>query len=152
MSGQNIINQNCEKDYQELNLFFDEIKNIYDVIIIDISSDENLNYTEFILQKTDIILFLTEGNLLEIKKAINILNFYINEWHIRNNKINIIFNKYNKNCIDEKILKNIFIDFNILGKINFNSNYSSMINKNMKNYLFYLKEKKEQKKILSKVL
>ena len=152
LCGKNIIKQNNEKDYQEINLFFDEIKNVYDVIIIDISSDENLDYTELILKKTDIILFLTEGNLLEIKKAIKLLNFYINEWHVKKNKINIIFNKYNKKSIDKKILKNIFIDFNILGKIDFKNNYSLMINKNMKNYFLYLKERKEHKKILNKIL
>lgn len=46
------------------------------------------------------------------------------------NKINILFNKYNKNSIDINILKNIFSEFNILGKLNFDEKYNLIINKN----------------------
>ncbi len=143
---------NDEKNIKEINELFENIKYKYDLIIIDTSSNININYTKLILQKADIILFLTEGNLVEIKKSINMLDFFINEWHIENNKINIVFNKYNKNSIDEKILKHIFIDFNILGKINYNCNYSLMINRNMQNYFMQFKEKKQYKKIVEKII
>ena len=151
ISGKNIIFENKNPDYKKLNEFFKCIKKEYDLIFIDTSSECFFEYTKFILEKSDKIIFLTEANLLEIKKTNTLLNIYLNEWNIDSNKINIVFNKYHQNSIDEKILKNIFCDFNILGKISFNKKYSLMINKNMKNYFFSKKEKIEHEKILNNI-
>lgn len=151
ISGKNIILENENINFQKLNIFFENIKKEYDLVLIDISSECFLDYTKFILEKSDKILFLTEPNLLEIKKANGLLSIYLRKWDINIKKINIIFNKYHQNSIDEKILKNIFYDFNILGKISFNKNYSLMINKNMKNYFLSKKEKIEHEKLLEKV-
>ena len=150
-SGKNIIFENKNINFEKLKLFFEKIKNKYDLIFIDTSSECFLDYTKFILTESDLIIFLMEANLLEIKKANNLLNIYTREWKIGNKKINIIFNKYNENSIDEKILKNIFCDYKILGKIIFNKKYTSMINKNMKNYFYLKKEKREHKKILENI-
>ena len=142
---------NLLKNEKDLNIFFEKIKNEYTLIIIDISTNTNLSHIKEILNRTDIILFLIEGNILEINKSNKILNTYINEWNIKKNKIKIIINKFHKNSIDEKIIKNIYSDFNILGKISLSKNYSLMINKNMKNYFFYRKEKREHNKILKNI-
>lgn len=150
--GKNILLPKEKLNIQKLDNFLEKIKKEYDLILIDISSECFLDYTKFILQKSDSILFLTEANLLEIKKSIHLLDIYLKEWNIKKEKINIVFNKYNKNSIDEKILKNIFIDFNILGKISFNKNYALMINKNMKNYFLSKKEKREHEKIINNIL
>ena len=80
-------------------------------------------------------IFITEANLLEIKKAKNLLNIYINEWNIEQKKFNILFNKYNENAIDISILKNIFSGFSILGKLSINPKYNLMIHQNFKNHL-----------------
>ena len=151
ISGKNIILENEKNDFQKLNIFFEKIKKEYDLILIDTSSECFLDYTKFILEKSNKIIFLTEANLLEIKKANCLLDIYLRQWNIDIKKINIIFNKYNNNSIDEKILKNIFCDFNILGKISFNKNYSLMINKNMKNYFLLKKEKREHEIILKNI-
>ena len=111
----------------------DELKYKYDVIIIDNSSECFFEYTKQILNKSDIILFLTEPNLIELKKSKNLLNIYINKWKIKKEKINIIFNKINKFSIYDEILKILFSEFNILGKIKLNINYNLIINKNLKN-------------------
>ena len=150
--GKNILLPKEKLNIQKLNNFLEKTKKEYDLILVDISSECFLDYTKLVLQKSDLVLFLTEGNLLEIKKSIHLLDIYLKEWNIKKEKINIVFNKYNKNSIDEKILKNIFIDFNILGKISFNKNYALMINKNMKNYFFSKKEKREYEKILNNIL
>jgi len=128
-----------------INLLFDskykissvKIKNIlsklkekYDVIIIDTSSECFFDYTKEVIKNSDYNIFITEANLSEIKKAKILLNIYINDWNISKNKFNILFNKCNNNSIDFSILKNIFLDFNILGSLSENSQYNLMINKN----------------------
>lgn len=104
---------------------------------------------------------------MEIQKSKNILKIYKEEWNIDNNKINILFNKFNKNSIDINILKIIFSEYNIIGKIDINNKYNLIINKNAnkidknikKKYLKiiekYLINRKKQnfiKKIKNKIL
>ena len=126
-----------------------ELKNKYDLIIIDNSSECFFEYTKEILNKSDLILFLTEPNITELKKNKNLLDIYINKWNIKKEKINIIFNKTNKNSIYDKILKTLFSDFNILGKIKINIDYNLIINKNIK--FISKKIKKDYLKIIKKL-
>ena len=50
----------------------------------------------------------------------------------RKRKNKCVFNKININSINNKILNNLFSDFNILGKINFSNKYNLIINNNLK--------------------
>ena len=65
------------------------------------------------------IIFLINSNLLEIKKLNEIINLIKLNYYIKNKKINIIFSGNIDNSVDLNILKNIFKNYNILGKINF---------------------------------
>lgn len=151
----------------QFNNLFNDVKKFYDVIIIDTSSECFFNYTKDIIKKSNINIFIVEPNLLEIQKSKNILKIYKEEWNIDNNKINILFNKFNKNSIDINILKIIFSKYNIIGKIDINNKYNLIINKNAnkidknikKEYLKiiekYLMNRKKQnfiKKIKNKIL
>lgn len=125
----------AENNYLEKN----KIKNIlnnfskkYDLIIIDNTSEYSCNYTKEILINSDEIIFLTDANLIELNKTKKILEKYINKWKIKKEKIKVVFNKININSINSKILKNLFSDFKILGKINFSSKYNLIINNNLK--------------------
>ena len=113
----------------------EKLKQIYEIIIIDTSSECFFDYTKEIIKNSNVNIFITEANLLEIKKAKNLLNIYINDWNIPQNNFNILFNKYNENSIDISILKNIFSGFSILGKLDINSKYNLLINKNNINSL-----------------
>ena len=129
----------------------EKLKQKYEIIIIDTSSECFFDYTKEIFKNSNVNIFITEANLLEIKKAKNLLNIYINQWNIPQNNFNILFNKYNENSIDISILKNIFSGFSILGKLSINSKYNLLINKNNINFL----EKnlqKEYSKINQKIL
>ena len=113
----------------QFNNLFNDVKKFYDVIIIDTSSECFFNYTKDIIKKSNINIFIVEPNLLEIQKSKNILKIYKEEWNIDNNEINILFNKFNKNSIDINILKIIFSEYNIIGKIDINNKYNLIINK-----------------------
>lgn len=112
-----------------------KLKEKYEIIIIDTSSECFFDYTKEIIKNSNLNIFILEANLLEIKKAKNLLNIYINNWEIPQENINILFNKYNENSIDISILKKIFSEFNILGKLSFNPQYNLIINKNNINKL-----------------
>ena len=112
-----------------------KLKEKYEIIIIDTSSECFFDYTKELIKNSNLTIFILEANLLEIKKAKNLLNIYINNWEIPQESINILFNKYNENSIDISILKKIFSEFNILGKLSFNPQYNLIINKNNINKL-----------------
>ena len=76
------------------------------------------------------LVFLINSNLDEIKKLNKIISLIKIKYFIKNNKINILFID-NKNSIDLKILKNIFKENKVIGKINFNNN--ELINKKIIN-------------------
>ena len=134
ISGINLIFDSKYKiSSKKISDILKELKNKYDVIIIDTSSECFFDYTKNIIENSNINIFIAEANLSELKKSRNLLDLYINKWKIDKKKINILFNKYNKNSIYMEILKNIFHDFNILGKLDFNDNYNLIINKNGKN-------------------
>ena len=100
-----------------------ELKNMkekYNYIFIDILSENIFNCIPRILENSDKIYFIIEPTLVQIEKAKRILKKYNEDFKIDNKKISIIINKYNKNSINIEILKNIFIDYKILGKIKLN--------------------------------
>ena len=76
------------------------------------------------------LVFLINSNLDEIKKLNKIISLIKIKYFIKNNKINILFID-NKNSIDLKILKNIFKEDKVIGKINFNN--KELINKKIIN-------------------
>ena len=104
-----------------------KLKN-YEKIIMDTSN----NSFEEIEKTADIYIFLIEPNITEINKSKKILEKYIYEYNIPKNKIKIIFNKINKYSIDYNILKNIFSEYRIIGKLKLNIKYNYLINKNIK--------------------
>lgn len=117
----------------------------YDAIIIDTSSECFFDYTKEILKISEKCIYLTEANLLEISKSKRILEIYQNNWNIGTEKIDIIFNKYNKNSLNMNLLKKLYSGYKILGKIDLNTNYNLLINKNIKYLNLNNKEKNKIK-------
>lgn len=128
-----------------------KLKESYDTIIIDTTSECFFDYTKEIMKQCNFHIFIVEANLSEIKKAKELLNIYINEWKIPQKELNILFNKYNQDSIDISILKNIFSGFSIIGKLSLNSKYNLMINQN-KFHNINKKIQKEYEKIKQSII
>ena len=153
ISGINLLFDSKYKiSSEKIEFILEELKQYYNVIIVDTSSECFFDYTKNILNNSDNIVFLLEANLLEIKKANNLLKIYTEEWNLKKEKINIIINKYNENAVDDKIIKNIFSEYKILGKIKFNKKYNILINKNFEEDIFTKNIKKEYEKISDKII
>ena len=128
-------------------------KNKYDLIIIDTGScNELLELNKEIIEISNLSLFISDTNLLEINKSIKLLEKYINKLKINKDKFQIIFNKYNNKSIDFDLLGNIFSEFNIIGYLKYSVQYSELINKNNTNNLINNKIKNEYSKINNLIL
>ena len=114
--------------YEKVENLISDLKEIYDLVLIDTSSETVLKFIKAVLANVDKVIFLVEPNLLEIKKAENLLEIYVEDWEIYPKKIEILFNKVNSNSIDKNILKEIFGRFKIIGKINESNKFTEIAN------------------------
>ena len=112
------------------------LKNNYDYIFIDFSTENLFYINKIILNYCSKIIFFIEANLLGIKSSIKILEYLIKKYNFNINKINIIINKYSKTAIDDNLLKKFFLDIRILGKIKYSEKYNYLINNYNKNKFF----------------
>ena len=143
------IEKSTNTNFLEKNLItmIKKLKENYNYIFIDTNSIELIEFNSKLLEISDMNLFISDTNLLEINKSIKLLDKYINKYKTNKNKINILFNKYNSESISNKILNNIFSEFNIIGYLNYNKKYNKLINKNIKNNFSDKKIRKEYLKL-----
>ena len=153
ISGINLLFDSVNKISEEkFKNILKKIRDYYDLIIIDTTSECFFEYTKEIIKTSDESIFLTEANLLEVSKSKRLLDIYYNNWNIEKNKINIIFNKFNRNSIDIKLLKKLYYDYKILGIIKLKNNFNLIINKNIKNIILENKFIKNYELICKKII
>ena len=125
---------------------FNKEKNNYDLILIDLGSENNSQINNLIFEKSDINILLTEGNLIGINK----LKIFLNRFNKINN-FKIIINKKDLFSIDNAFIEKI-LKLEIIGEIKYKKFYSNLINNNFVFYYnFKYNYKKEYKKILNKL-
>lgn len=151
LTGENIINK-YKKNINYIVKLLEILKEKYDYIIIDTSAECFFDINKTIINKSDINIFLLEANLLEITKATKLLEIYNKNWNIDERKIKIVINKYNKNAISMNIIKKLFSDYEIIGKLEMSNIYNNIINKNNKIIFKNYKNNNEYKKINEKII
>ncbi len=114
----NIDNINLSNKYSKIEAEY------FNIIIFDNPNINFLKTKDLLKDSTNI--FLSECNLLGIKKISRLINRYTKE--IKKESIRLIFNKYNSNSIDKEILYKIFKSIKILGIIKYTSNIDIFIN------------------------
>ena len=123
ISGINLIfNSKNKINNNDFKIILNKLFNNYEYVIIDTTSECFFEYIKELINMSNICFFLTEANLSEISKSKRLLEIYSNNWNVDNNKIKILFNKYNKNNIDIELLKKLYFDYEIIGKIKLNNN------------------------------
>lgn len=85
-----------------------------------------------------------------IKESSLILEKIINKYHIKREKVLIIFNKKNNFSISKKVLKQLFHDFKIAGELKYSSYYTLLENTNFK--IINKSILKEYEKIIKEIL
>lgn len=147
------INKNINLiSYNKL-LNFNILKKIekkYNYIFIEIYSEKNIKINKKIIFDSDEKILLIKPNLLGIKNCKKIIE------KNQLNKINnfkIVINNYNKYSINEEIIKNIYLENKIIGKIKYKKEYEYFINKNYKGKQIRDKlYRKEIKKIINNII
>ena len=127
------------------------IKKYYNFIFIILSENKKSNINKKIIENSNLNLLILEDNIFGIKKLKKIVENNYNN-NLKNTKI--IINKNNKFSIDENIIKNIFNNLEIIGKIKYTDIYNFLINSNFKNNILLenKKLKNETKEIVNKIL
>ena len=123
-----LFNENNRINFEKIKDLVDKLKEKYNLILFDTSSEINLKYVKTALANVQKIIFLVEPNLIELKKSKDLLEVYLEDWEIPKYKFNLVLNKVNINSIDEEIINNIFNQIKIIGKINLSKNYTSFAN------------------------
>ncbi len=125
------IDENLDLISKKKIINFNKIKkleNKYNYIFIKFNFNKNLEDNKKNIEKFYNKIIIIRPNLIGIKNAKKI----IEKHKLKNAKI--IINNYNKNSIDEKIIKNIFVNKKIIGKIKYNENYEKLINTKFKKF------------------
>ena len=130
-------------DILKIQEVLNQLKDEYDLIIIDTSSKLENEYTKRIFYNTDKIIFLLEPNILGVKKSKNMLEVFENDWKISNEKVKLVLNKTNIYQISDAIIQELFPNLELLGKMKYMDSYNLMINKSV--------DKKEIKKECGKI-
>ena len=141
------ININNKAEIYKIKQILNDLKKEYDFLIIDTTSKIELEYIKLILNLADKILFLVEPNISEIKKSNSLLEIFIKDFEIENDKIKILFNKVNKYKIVQGILEDIFSDFEIIGNLEYEEKYNLIINSGFRNIV-----KREYEEIYKKIV
>ena len=145
-----IINKNISLITYNKLIKIKRIKNIekyYNFIFIVLSENYKNNINKKIIENSNLNLLILEDNILGIDKLKKII-----EKNYNNNlkKTKIIINKNNKFSIDKNIIKNIFNNLEIIGKIKYTEIYNLLINSNFENNILFEDKmlKKETEKII----
>lgn len=142
-----LFNEKNKINFEKIKELLEKLKEKYDLILFDTSSETNLKYVKTLLVNIEKIIFLVEPNLIEIKKSKELLEVYINDWEIPQYKFNLVLNKVNINSIDDEIISNLFDKIKIIEKINLSKKYTVLANNANSNII----DIKEYKNILRKI-
>ena len=123
--------ENKEKCHLKL---YNMVKQIFDTVFIDLSSDITLNATKDTLKKSDIIYFVVNPQYISIRQAIKYLEFMENVLYIKKEKINIIVNKSQKDSLGNSQIKSMLYNYKVIGNLPYNPQIDSYINGALENF------------------
>ncbi len=126
----------------------ENLKKYYDIILIDTSSDTKYKeLTKILINISDEVICLTLGNLIYIRKTMNILKENMD----KKSKIKLVYNKKTKYTLNSNVLRIVFNRFKLIGKLSYDVKYEKIINKNVNSIFINKKIKEELKKIASQL-
>ena len=94
---QNVLNEDF------YNYLMKCIKEKYDFIILDLSSNVFLDSTKWALKECTNVAFVTENTNICLKKTLQLLDVVFDVWNVYKNKFKLVLNRVSANGIDEDI-------------------------------------------------
>lgn len=137
-----IVKENRLKEMLE------EIGKRYDLILIDTSSDTKYrDFTKTLANLSDKIICITQGNIVQLRKTMNLLKTYEEQ----RSRVKLVYNQKSKYTLSTKILRIIFLKFRIIGYLEYDNMYNRIINKSVKSLYISKKIRREFEKIIKKI-
>ena len=122
-------NQNTV-DYMNLEQILQDFKVEYDIILIDTTSNHKYKYLSRILNNADSIVYLSVPSKIELKKSINLLEIFLEDFKIDVKKFEIILNKVNAASLSKEIVGKALREIPITGIVKYDENIEkNIINK-----------------------
>lgn len=128
----------------------EEFNRKYNYVIICLHNNIYYNIRKQIIEKSDKILIITEGNLLGIKQIQGVLELYIKKLKKQKESLHIVVNKKNKDTINKKIIEDSLNNVKIINEINFDNKYILLNDNFIKNKKIL--EKKIIKNNINKII
>lgn len=134
--------------------FFKFIKQKYDIIIIDLSKNNNDKINKNILLKSNINFICLEGDLLGVKECKILFNKYTNKWKVNKKSIYIIQNKKNYISMNKNLISKFIHTKNKIFEIKESYFYNIFLNQFFisKILMKNKKIKRELNKIINKII
>lgn len=118
-------NKFSEKYYQKI---YNECKNIYDYVVIDLPSSPFIDSVKYSLIFSDLIVFVINPNYLSLRQAIKYIEFANKLCDISKEKIVIMVNKLQKDSLDNMQIQSILAGYEIIANANFDYFVEGYIN------------------------
>ena len=99
--------------------YIDTIRDNYDFIIIDTSSNIFLDSLKWAVQIATKVFFVTEANYLSMKKSTQLLNIFISTWNVWKEKIKIVVNKENLETLGIDVVEQILEEYEVIGNVKY---------------------------------
>lgn len=119
-------------DNFELIELIKNLKNEYDQILIDTSSNVKSKFYKEILEISDYIVFVVVPTLCDLKKAINMFEILKMDFKIPIEKIKLIINKENNYSVDSFIIQKMFGIKVISGELKYIESFENFLNGKIK--------------------
>lgn len=101
---------------EEKNIFFEKLKNSYRYIVIDLTNKIDFKLVRYTFINANKIFFIIEPTILGINKASILLERFLKaKEEFLVDKIEIIFNRFDRYSIKKSILKEVFKEYEIRG-------------------------------------
>ena len=131
------INNNNEITFliikkENINEILEKNNSKYDFIIIDLDFNLNYKYLKCVFIYASKIFFIIHPLQLEIYKSLEMIEMFKNNKIVNEEKVFIIFNKYDYTSVNIDILKEIFKKYKIECVIKNKIKYRRLINKEIK--------------------
>lgn len=125
-----LFNDNKENVCMNLEKTIDNFKYDYDIIIIDTTSNYKNKYLPRLLNSSDEIVFLLVPTRVEIFKAVQLFDIFIQDFFIDKKKMTLILNKVTDYEIQENIYRRNLGNLKIKGKMGYNEKIELIMNSN----------------------
>ena len=119
-------------DNFELIELIKNLKNEYNQILIDTSSNVKSKFYKEILEISDYIVFVVVPTLCDLKKAINMFEILKMDFKIPIEKIKLIINKENNYSVDSFIIQKMFGIKVISGELKYIESFENFLNGKIK--------------------